>query len=130
MGRLAATLLENGMRREDFAAVQTRIDLLDRYWDRRVIDSTGGDDREAVLRKVLSEMVSKRRLQVDREAAGASGLTGVRNILFQDGILVGADRKISNPRNSSLFNVLAGMMAKKPRLSKVGCPPGIRTPIC
>ena len=54
----------------------------------------------------------------------------VRTILFPDGILVGADRKISNPQNSSLFNVLAGMMAKKPQFSKVGCPPGIRTPIC
>ena len=54
----------------------------------------------------------------------------VRTILFPNGILVGADRKISNPQNSSLFNVLAGMMAKKPQFSKVGCPPGIRTPIC
>ena len=54
----------------------------------------------------------------------------VRTILFPDGILVGADRKISNPQNSTLFNVLAGMMAKKPQFSKVGCPPGIRTPIC
>ena len=53
----------------------------------------------------------------------------VRTILFPEGILVGADRKISNPQNSSLFNVLAGMMAKKPQFSKVGCPPGIRTPI-
>ena len=54
----------------------------------------------------------------------------VRTILFPDGILVGADRKISNPQNSSLFSVLAGIMAKKPQFSKVGCPPGIRTPIC
>jgi hypothetical protein len=46
----------------------------------------------------------------------------VRTILFPDGILVSADRKISNPQNSSLFKVLVGMMAKKPRFSKVGCP--------
>lgn len=54
----------------------------------------------------------------------------VRQILFSDGILVGANRKLSNPENCSLFSVLAGMTAKKPQLSKVGCPPGIRTPIC
>ena len=85
--RLAATLLENGMRREDFDPVQTQIDLLDRYWERRVINSTGGDDREAVLRKVLSEMVSKRRLQVDREAARAPGLTKALDQLLSRHVL-------------------------------------------
>jgi hypothetical protein len=53
----------------------------------------------------------------------------VLSILFPNGILVGADRKISNPQNCSLFSVLAGMMAKKSTVSMIGCPPGIRTPI-
>ena len=53
----------------------------------------------------------------------------VRQILFSDGILVGADRKLSNPQNCSLFNVLAGMMAEKPTVSRIGSPVGIRTPI-
>jgi hypothetical protein len=85
--RLAATLLDTGMLREDFAPVQTQIDLLERYWNRRVIDSAGGDDREAVLRKVLSEMVSKRRLQVDREAASVSGLTQALDQLLSRHVL-------------------------------------------
>ena len=54
----------------------------------------------------------------------------VLTILFPEGISVGADRKISNPQNCALFNVLAGMMAQKTAISRVGCPPGIRTPIC
>ena len=54
----------------------------------------------------------------------------VRQILFSNGILVGADRKLSNPQKPSLFNVLAGMMGETPQFSKIGCPPGIRTPIC
>jgi site-specific DNA recombinase len=54
----------------------------------------------------------------------------VRQILFSDGIFVDANRKLSNPQNCSLFTVLAGMMAKKSDFSTVGCPPGIRTPIC
>ena len=58
---------------EEFAPIQTQIDLLNRYWERRVTDSSGGDDRESVLRKVLAEMVSKRRLQVDRQVADDSG---------------------------------------------------------
>jgi hypothetical protein len=63
------------MRREDFAPVQTQIDLLNLYWEKRVIDSTGGEDREAVLRKVLAERVSRRRLQVDRQVAVIPGLS-------------------------------------------------------
>jgi hypothetical protein len=85
--RLAATLLENGMRSEDFAPIQTQIDLLNRYWDRRVIDSNGGDDREIVLRKVLAEMVSKRRLQVDREAAVIPGLSAALDQLLSRHVL-------------------------------------------
>jgi site-specific DNA recombinase len=53
----------------------------------------------------------------------------VRQILFSEGILVDAERKLSNPRNSSLFNVLERMMGEKPKKSRIGCPPGIRTPI-
>jgi hypothetical protein len=85
--RLAATLLENGMRSEDFAPIQTQIDLLNRYWERRVVDSNGGDDREAVLRKVLAEMVSKRRLQVDREAAVIPGLSAALDQLLSRHVL-------------------------------------------
>lgn len=85
--RLAATLLENGMRREDFAAIQTQIDLLNRYWERRVIDSNGGDDREAVLGKVLAEMVLKRRLQVDRQAAVVPGLSTALDQLLSRHVL-------------------------------------------
>ena len=54
----------------------------------------------------------------------------VRQILFPDGIFVDASRKLSNPQNCSLFSVLAVMTTKKPLFSRIGCPPGIRTPIC
>jgi hypothetical protein len=53
----------------------------------------------------------------------------VRQILFSEGILVDGERKLSNPQNRSLFNVLESMMGQKPAKLKVGCPPGIRTPI-
>jgi hypothetical protein len=85
--RLAATLLEDGMRSEEFAPIQTQIDLLNRYWERRVIDSNGGDDRETVLRKVLAEMVSKRRLQMDREAAAIPGLSAALDQLLSRHVL-------------------------------------------
>jgi hypothetical protein len=53
----------------------------------------------------------------------------VRQIIFSEGILVDAERKLSNPQNRSLFNVLERMMGQKQANWKVGCPPGIRTPI-
>ena len=85
--RLAATLLQSGMTNEDFAPIQTQIDLLDRYWDKRVIDATGGDDRESVLRQVLATMVSKRRLQVDRAAAAGPGLATALDQLLSRHVL-------------------------------------------
>lgn len=85
--RLAANLLDDGMRREEFAPIQTQIDLLNRYWERRVIDTSGGDDREAVLRKVLSEMVAKRRLQVDRQVAAVPGLSDALEQLLSRHVL-------------------------------------------
>jgi hypothetical protein len=80
--RLAATLLQTGMLAADFAPIQTQIDLLNRYWERRVVGSSGGDDREAVLRHTLSGMVSKRRLQVDREVAAGLGLSSALDQLL------------------------------------------------
>ena len=42
----------------------------------------------------------------------------VRQILFSEGILVDAERKLSNPQNRSLFNVLESMMGRKPAKSQ------------
>jgi hypothetical protein len=88
----------------------------------RALDLTNGN-RDAFLQ--FCELALVDIPQVWR-TANEDQRRRVRTILFPEGILVGADRKISNPQNSSLFNVLAGMMAKKPQFSKVGCPPGIR----
>lgn len=85
--RLAATLLDDGMRRDEFAPIQTQIDLLNRYWERRVVDTSGGDDREAVLRKVLVEMIAKRRLQVDRQVAVLPGLSAALEQLLSRHVL-------------------------------------------
>jgi site-specific DNA recombinase len=83
-------------------------------------------NRDAFVRFCELSMVDIPRIW---QSANDDQRRRVRNILFPDGILVGVDRKISNPQNCSLFNVLAGMMRKKPGVSRIGCPPGIRTPI-
>jgi hypothetical protein len=54
----------------------------------------------------------------------------VRQILFSDGLLIDSDRRLSSPSNSALFNVLENLIGGKLMKSEIGCPPGIRTPIC
>lgn len=66
--RLAADLLGSGVNARELAPVRSQIELLNRYWSHRIIGTIGGDDREAVLRRAIQNMVDKRRLQVDRTA--------------------------------------------------------------
>jgi hypothetical protein len=51
----------------------------------------------------------------------------VRQIMFSDGLLMNSERKLSNPGNCSLFNVLEGMIGQKTMSFEIGVPGGIRT---
>src|SRR5579863_2064300 len=51
----------------------------------------------------------------------------VRNLLFQEGLTYKPDSGISNTSNPSLYNVLMVIAGQQ---GEIGCPPGIRTPIC
>jgi hypothetical protein len=66
--RLAADLLGSGVNARELAPIRSQIELLNRYWRHRIIGTTGGDDREAVLSRATQNMVDRRRLQVDRTA--------------------------------------------------------------
>jgi hypothetical protein len=67
--RLAAELLEAGTTAADIRGVRLRIELLERYWEARVVttpDYQDADARESVLRAACDRMVEARRLIVDR----------------------------------------------------------------
>jgi hypothetical protein len=55
---------------EKFTPIQTQIELLDLYWQERVIVSSDqadlSDAREMVLRQAVEKMVEKRSLRVNR----------------------------------------------------------------
>jgi hypothetical protein len=65
--RIAAELLGEGVVVDSIAPLKSQLELLDRYWQHRVIRSDGrGDAREIVISHACEQMVSSRSLQASR----------------------------------------------------------------
>ena len=66
--RLIADLLGINISIENLTPIQTQIELLERYWQERVIccDDNYGDARQALLQCVVEKMVATRTLRVNR----------------------------------------------------------------
>lgn len=64
--RLVCDLLGGIGTRRELIAITTGNDLLDRYWSFRVLREPLPDDREAVLHRACTAMLSSRRLKVER----------------------------------------------------------------
>jgi signal recognition particle GTPase len=70
--RLLAELLGTGVSPTELQPLQTQVELLDRYWQERIIrDDNHGDARELVLRRTTNAMVAQRALRIRRTAAVA-----------------------------------------------------------
>jgi hypothetical protein len=65
--RLLADLVVSGVAGSEIAPITTQLQLLEKYWEHRVLGS-GGDAREVVLRAACEAMVVGRTLRVDRSA--------------------------------------------------------------
>jgi hypothetical protein len=66
---LAADLLDGGMPAARMGSIRSQVELLDRYWDARVLSAgrpENADTRELVLHQVVRTMVASRTLRVDR----------------------------------------------------------------
>jgi hypothetical protein len=65
--RLLAELVSTGVAAATLHPLRTQLDLLDRYWQERIIGNDGhGDGREIVLRQATDGMVQRRELHVPR----------------------------------------------------------------
>ncbi len=66
--RLVGDLIGAEVAIESLALIQTQIELLDLYWQERVVrsDDALGDAREALLRQAVEKMVATRSLHVNR----------------------------------------------------------------
>lgn len=71
--RLLGELLGEGVVVEELRPIRAQIELLDRYWLERVVGDNGlGDAREAVLRRVVDEMIQSRALRANRPSVAQS----------------------------------------------------------
>jgi hypothetical protein len=78
--RLLGALLGSGISVDQLTPMRTQLDLLDRYWRKRVLqDDDLGYAREAILRRACEGMTAARRLRVDQadvvDTAGSSSLS-------------------------------------------------------
>ena len=65
--RLVGELIGQGVAIETLTPIHTQIELLERYWQERVIREDGqGDAREAVAREIVTRMVKDRSLRRNR----------------------------------------------------------------
>ena len=80
--RLASELLGTGLTAGELSPIRSQLELLERYWSRRVIRDDGrGDLREIILCRAANAMVAVRRLRAERrevvEAQTAEALEDV-----------------------------------------------------
>ena len=87
--RLAAELLELGLTIGELSPIRTQVELLERYWQRRVLDvGQQGDANEAVLRRACERMVTGRSLQVARSDLADPAASAALDTLLSAQVLV------------------------------------------
>ena len=91
--RLMGDLIGMEVANEKFTPIQTQIELLDLYWQERVIVSSDqanlSDVREMVLRQAVEKMVEKRSLRVNRsEVLGDSASSLSLKQVLKDHVLI------------------------------------------
>ncbi|MEV7152953.1 ATP-binding protein [Streptomyces sp. NPDC093084] len=104
--RLAAQLLLEGVEPADLHAVDSRLDLLGRYWKQRVSGVPDGPQRSAFLTEWCQAAVAARQLAVSAQPllAGNTSTADVLNALLSDRVLmpaaaseIGADSGLLGP---------------------------------
>lgn len=84
--RLAAELLDAGVGPAELAPTRTQLELLDRYWEIRVIAHNAA--KEAVLGVVCREMVEHRSLRISRQSVDRPDTSAALNDLLSAQVLV------------------------------------------
>ncbi len=87
--RLAAELLQLGATVTELTPIHTQLELLDRYWQRRVLgDTQQSDANEAVLRRACEQMVTARSLQVARGDLAEPAASAALDTMLSGQVLV------------------------------------------
>lgn len=90
--RLAAQLLLQGAQPSELSSVDSRLDLLDRYWQQRVYGASDGGARSVIVAEWCRAAVAARQLAVSAQPllAGNTGATEVLQGLLSDRVLMPA----------------------------------------
>jgi hypothetical protein len=87
--RLAAELLQLGLTIGELSPIRTQLELLDRYWQQRVLGvGQQSDANEAVLRRACERMVRGRSLQVARSDLADPAASAALDTLLSAQVLV------------------------------------------
>jgi hypothetical protein len=88
--RLIAELVGAGVHAASLAPIRTQIELLERYWNERVIASDAqADARESVLQRATEEMVRSRTLRIGRDVvAGDPAASAALHQVLSSHVLV------------------------------------------
>ena len=102
--RLLGELIGQGLALEELTPIKTQLELLDRYWQERVIRIDHmGDAREAVLRQAATKMVESRALRVARtDIALDSTSAPILNDLLSADLLQEHQAPLSRPDRNTL----------------------------
>lgn len=81
--KLLAELLDRGVATSELTPIATQLELLEKYWQSRVVMADGeGDAREALLTDVCRKMVQARALRISRrDVANVSNSQRLRELL-------------------------------------------------
>ena len=86
--RLGAALLSDGVALADLTPLRTQIELLDRYWERRVLGADAGRlGRQSLVRSVCEEMVRRQALRVPVSRIASHGHHEAIHQLMSQGVL-------------------------------------------
>ncbi|MFN8149599.1 MAG: hypothetical protein U0R24_00530 [Solirubrobacterales bacterium] len=86
--RLLAELVSLDVSRAELEPITTQVQLLDKYWEHRVLGSdSDGDAKEEVLRDAVNAMIETRALQIDRDTVANAVAADPLNSLLSDHVL-------------------------------------------
>lgn len=86
--RLLAELVSLNVAQAELEPISTQVQLLDKYWQHRVLGSDGGGDaKESVLRTVVEAMIERRELRVNRDGIAKPDTADPLNALLGEHVL-------------------------------------------
>ncbi len=129
--RLMAELLDEGTALADLTPIRTQIELLDRYWQARIIrNDRRGDAREGLLRRAVQAMTTARSLRIDRatltaDTAASEPLHDLlsSNVLmeWQDAVSAAPERYILTFSHNIIFDYAVERLLFRGDPTVLGC---------